>query len=73
MKYEITLQKTHPTIAIIKQYFFPATFQTLKFLIFSRNHRNMADAEEEQPTFVLATTPHDKVHYPATNQAHYCW
>lgn len=19
------------------------------------------------------TTPHDKVHYPATNQAHYCW
>ena len=22
---------------------------------------------------LLKTTPNDKVHYPATNQAHYCW
>mmetsp|Transcript_20692 Transcript_20692/g.20036 ORF Transcript_20692/g.20036 Transcript_20692/m.20036 type:complete len:99 (+) Transcript_20692:82-378(+) len=22
---------------------------------------------------MIKTTPHDKVHFPATNQAHYCW
>ena len=21
----------------------------------------------------ITTTPHDKTHFPATNQAHYCW
>ena len=32
----------------------------------------MGDAEGEV-NFTMMTTPHDKVHYPATNQAHYCW
>jgi len=22
---------------------------------------------------ILKTTPHDKKHFPATNQIHYCW